>query len=290
LHESVFIASGIGQDGYYPTPCLRTDLVEFILGFGQTAGGEEFEGASLADIAHAIVKAFHSQLEWFATSGQGVVEDFTVHFELFHRACVKACARAGASFPDLDFSSPEDFRQFWKRNDMSGSYALRRQYLEGVFGELERELLKKKRLNWTDSLASPITPRGRTDWPEVDAEVEELKRKFGVATSSQDYSGIGQACVRIQEAAIDAAFNPATHMPSSGEPIPSRAMTKRRVDLILSSNHSGSESELLRKLVRSAIEFAQDTKHRTTPNRRDAGIAADATILVVNLLRRITGD
>jgi hypothetical protein len=47
----------------------------------------------------------------------------------------------------------------------------------------------------------------------------------------------------------------------------------------------GSDNAALRKLARSAIEFAQHVKHSTTPTRREAGIA-DAVIQLANLLRR----
>jgi hypothetical protein len=35
------------------------------------------------------------------------------------------------------------------------------------------------------------------------------------------------------------------------------------------------------------IEMAQEVKHRSTRNRREAGIAADSVILLANILRRL---
>lgn len=49
----------------------------------------------------------------------------------------------------------------------------------------------------------------------------------------------------------------------------------------------GRESATARRLVRASIEMAQEVKHSDTPTRRDAGLAADAVILLANLLRRL---
>ncbi|WP_410659527.1 hypothetical protein [Amycolatopsis sp. lyj-112] len=43
----------------------------------------------------------------------------------------------------------------------------------------------------------------------------------------------------------------------------------------------------MRKLARSAIEFAQLVKHHDTTTRRDVGVAADTVILLANILRRL---
>jgi hypothetical protein len=52
----------------------------------------------------------------------------------------------------------------------------------------------------------------------------------------------------------------------------------------------GPDNAALRKLALAAIEYAQQVKHSTTPTRREAGIAADAVIQLVNLLRRLDED
>jgi len=39
--------------------------------------------------------------------------------------------------------------------------------------------------------------------------------------------------------------------------------------------------------VTKAIALAHEVKHRETPGRRDAGVVADAVILLANILRRL---
>ena len=46
-------------------------------------------------------------------------------------------------------------------------------------------------------------------------------------------------------------------------------------------------NEEVRGLVNKAIELAHRVKHSETPTRRDAGVSADAVILLANILRRL---
>jgi hypothetical protein len=52
----------------------------------------------------------------------------------------------------------------------------------------------------------------------------------------------------------------------------------------------GPDNATLRRLTRSAIDYAQHVKHSQTPTRREAGIAADAVIQLANILRRLDED
>ena len=61
---------------------------------------------------------------------------------------------------------------------------------------------------------------------------------------------------------------------------------KDRLDRVVEVDLPGPENAELRELVRAAIEQAQAVKHRT-PNRRQAGIAADSVILMANIFRRL---
>jgi hypothetical protein len=49
----------------------------------------------------------------------------------------------------------------------------------------------------------------------------------------------------------------------------------------------GSDNAGLRRLAKAAIEVAQQVTHNGGPIRTDAGIAADAVILLANMLRRL---
>jgi hypothetical protein len=49
----------------------------------------------------------------------------------------------------------------------------------------------------------------------------------------------------------------------------------------------GPENAELRKLARATIEAAQAIMHRTTPGQARCALAADATIMLANLIRRL---
>ena len=65
------------------------------------------------------------------------------------------------------------------------------------------------------------------------------------------------------------------------------ASTKQRLDRCVETALEGSTNKELRKLARAVIEVAQAVKHRGSPSRTEAGIAADAVIQLANMLRRL---
>jgi len=51
--------------------------------------------------------------------------------------------------------------------------------------------------------------------------------------------------------------------------------------------HSSAANAEMRKFARATIELAQAVKHSRTPTRTEAGILADAVVLLANMLRRL---
>jgi hypothetical protein len=118
-------------------------------------------------------------------------------------------------------------------------------------------------------------------------EISELRRHFLAAHSPQDCPSVGLDCVAVTEALSAQVYDPTRHL-GEGEDEPSVANTKVRIGRFIEDAAAGSDNAALRKLARAAIEFAQHVKHSKTPTRREAGIAADAVILLANILRRLT--
>lgn len=114
----------------------------------------------------------------------------------------------------------------------------------------------------------------------------ELRRHFQTAITPQGYRNVGNDCVIVIEVVSAAAYDPAQHL-RPGESEPPVAKTKDRLDRIVEVELPGPENAELRKLARATVEAAQAIKHRTTPSRRDAGLAADATIMLANLMWRL---
>lgn len=240
------------------------------------------------DLADILIRLLHQELEAFETHGRTrVTEDDD--FRLLVRACQRVTKRAGVIFPELPFRDLPGFRTFWISNGMSGSWAARRIYADDLLSPVESEIYLLQQRMWDEPLLRPITPHSVTGWTTLDGEIEELRTRFAVARSAQDHSAVGNACVRILELLGDVAFDSVRYVPAEEE-VPQRSNTKKRFDLIIDSEFQGSDNHHLRKLARATMEVAQQVKHQGTPSRRDAGIAADTVIALVNILRRITPE
>lgn len=141
----------------------------------------------------------------------------------------------------------------------------------------------------SSTLASAISPKGRTGWSRVDEEIAELKRHFALARTPQDYRNIGNDCVIVLEALSRQVYDSDLHL-RDGEEEPPVAKTKTRIDRFIEDAAPGAENAALRKLAKAANDQAQAVKHRAAGNRKEAGIAADSVVLLANILRRLDED
>lgn len=264
---------------YLETYTFRSDFALNVLA-GKVEGISDLEAADVA------VRLLRSELERYGTSGGNRIQH-DEDLELLFRIARSACKRVGIEFPKLPFRTFHGFYVFWKKEGMSGSYAARRIYLEDVFHPIEDAIDSLQLRAFDESLAEAISPWQRTGWPTVDKEISDLRLRFDAARSPQDYAAVGIACVRILEAIGDAAFDTKRHLLPSETVAPPRDKTKDRLGRVVQSELSGSEFEEIRSLISAAITVAHRVKHKTTPTRREAGMAADAVILVANLVRRL---
>jgi hypothetical protein len=93
-------------------------------------------------------------------------------------------------------------------------------------------------------------------------------------------------CVGVLNALSRTVYDPSRHL-REGETVPPPDKSKQRIGRYVEDTSAGPEHEDLRALTNKAIEFAHHVKHSLTPTRREAGIAADAVILLANILRRL---
>ena len=114
----------------------------------------------------------------------------------------------------------------------------------------------------------------------------ELRRHFRTAATPQDYKAVGLDCVTITEALSRQVYNHAEHAPA-GEETPPEGKTKLRLERYVVERLPRPDNAELRKLARASIEMAEAVKHRRAPTRTEAGVAADAVILLANMLRRL---
>lgn len=233
------------------------------------------------EAAVALCQLVHEELEAYGTGGGEKLADDDLAGAI--RALVVVTKRLGVDFdpPYRNFSS---FRSYWMRNDGSGSWQARREMLAEVFDPLYLRLIRLEEATF-EALINPISPRADVGWPAADEEIRELRRRFQVATTTQDYKDVGLRCVTLTELLGDAVYDPMKHDPP-GEGPASRGETKKRFDRYLEAVLVGKDNAAARSLARSIVVFAQEVKH-ATPTRTEAGIAADSVILLANVLRRL---
>lgn len=236
------------------------------------------------ELAVALARLVHDELEAFGTDGGTHLNEAEVRDALLAlRAVAK---RIGLGDVDIPFRDYGTFKSYWLRNDGYGSWQARRDMLNTIFEPIHDRLIERESRTLDSSLAQPVSPRGRTGWAKVDEELAEMRRHFEIARTVQDYRNIGNDAVTITEALSRQVYDAARHL-RDGEEEPAIGKTKQRLERFVEDAMLGRESATARRLVRASIEMAQEVKHSDTPTRRDAGLAADAVILLANLLRRL---
>ncbi|MGZ0145368.1 hypothetical protein [Rhodococcus qingshengii] len=236
------------------------------------------------EVAVALARFAHEEFEGNGTGGAEIGQDDSI---LVIRALKAVLARLGITIFDPPFRDFATFYKYWRSEGAAGSWQARRDILDGLFDPLHELLDEREAGSIASTLAVAISPHTVTGWPRVDEEVSELRRHFESASTQQDYSNIGNDCVAILEALSATVYEHSKH--SRGEETePPVASTKARLDRYIEVELSGPQNAELRKLARATIEVAQAVKHRrSSVSRTDSGIAADAVILLANMLRRI---
>ncbi|MEP1126318.1 MAG: hypothetical protein ABJH68_20745 [Ilumatobacter sp.] len=240
-------------------------------------------GVSDVEAASALLRLAHDELESYGTDGMECTDDSELRLML--RASMAVLSRLGIGW-ELPFRDYKGVRTFWMANDGYGSWQARRDILVGLFDSVHLQLSDLEDAEIMSGLADPITSHSQTGWVRVDVEIKELRRHFQVARTEQDYRNVGNDCVAVLERLSAAAYDPSIHL-REGETEPPVASTKQRLERCIEVALEGSENQHLRKLARAVIEVAQTVRHRGSPSRTDAGIAADAVIQLANMLRRL---
>jgi hypothetical protein len=236
------------------------------------------------EVAVALARFAHQEFEGNGTGGADITQDDSV---LVMRALRAVLARLGITSFNPPFRDFNTFYKHWRSAGATGSWQARRDILDEHFEPLHEILYEREAGSIASSLATAISPRRATGWPRVDEEVAELRRHFESASTQQDYSNVGNDCVALLEALSETVYEHDKHQ-RGNEPEPPVQKTKERLDRYIEVELVGSDNAELRKLARAAIEFAQAVKHRrATVTRQESGIAADAVLLLANLLRRL---
>lgn len=257
-------------------PVLRRDLVDAVRR-GPVTGYDDL------DLTTVLAQFVVEELEAVGTGGGQRLDDSDSALVL--RAITAALKRHGIEL-DLPFRNYTGFKTYWIKSDMSGSWQARRSYVQDLFEPVLAALFRLDDVRLDAVTATPVSPRAGTGWSGVDTEIQEIIKRFRAAVTPQDYRAVGGNAVGVLEALGMAVFDPTKHLTPGEDPLP-RDKTKERLDRYIQHALPGGDNEALRGLCRKSVEFAHKVKHRPTPTRVDAGVAADAVIMLANILRRI---
>ena len=238
------------------------------------------------EVAVALLRLAHDELEAFGTDGSQRTSEEDIRRIL--QTCRFLLKRIGISL-DLPFSDFRTFKSHWVADDAYGSWQARRNILHHLFELVHRELAQREDNEIMSVLARPVTAYPGTGWSRVDEEINELRRHFAAARSPQDYRNVGNDCVAVLERLSEVVFDADRHL-QNGQDVPPVANTKTRIGAFVEHVSAGRTNAEIRKVARAVIELAQAVKHRDTPSRRDAGIAADSVIQLANILRRLAEE
>ena len=206
------------------------------------------------------------------------------------RSLRASLTRHGINF-NLPWRDYSGFRSYWISEGASGSggWQARRDLLARFFDPVFDELDRLEDARFAATVAEPVSPAGRTGWGPVDAALHDVKVRFRSATTSADYSDVGRRCIVVMEAPSGTVYDAAKHL-RDGETEPPVAHTHKRITRFVEDTLAGSGNVEVRALVRKAAELAEAVKHQRGATRREAGIATDSVILLVNILRRIDAE
>ena len=264
-----------------PVDVLDTDRLRALI------EARDPEGHTDLDVTLALMDLVRDDLQHSGTEGSGSGRISDIDMRVAVRALERSSERAGQPFK-LPFRDHTTWKSYWIRKGAAGTggWQARRDLLGDLFDESYASLMAAQDRALDSTLAEAVSPRERLGWHEVDTAIGELRKHFRTAETPQDYKAVGLDCVTITEALGRVVYNHARHTPA-GEAEPHEGKTKLRLERYIEERLPGAESAELRKLTRAAIEMAEAVKHGRTPDRTKAGIAADAVILLANMLRRL---
>lgn len=144
--------------------------------------------------------------------------------------------------------------------------------------------LVEGRIEWTDELAGEqVLTTDLADWPRLREEIAGTRERFRAATGPDDYSDVGNRCIRAITAVADLAFEPETDLPE-GQEVPKADAAKLKLDLLFRARLPGKDAKPMRESAAAAWDIAQKVKHRQNPTRMEAGVALSALCLLVDLV------
>lgn len=235
------------------------------------------------DAAEALVDGIASLMISVATDGPKI-KVVDADYKREHRALAAVLRRLG-----IDYPNKLDDLWRWHGRWSDGSlptYASRRAFITDLFSPVRQRLME--RADAAHELAEGVM-ESPTGWAAIDQQVARLRRLWRESEDADAYNGVGLQCVKVLTTLGHVVFDPARDLGEEEEE-PGRDDAKERIGFFLRRVASGKHNENIRKLVNGAYGQANAAKHRHMATRTDAGIAANATVVIVSTLRLLSDE
>lgn len=241
--------------------------------------------SSMSDVeaAEALVDSVAGLMVSVATGGPAI-KTVDSDYKREHRALAAVLRRLGISYPN---KFDDLWRWYGRWSDGSlPQYRDRRVFISDLFAPVRKALIEQA--DATRELAEGIS-EGPTGWAGIDQQSARLRRLWREANDPDAYNGVGLQCVKILTTLGHVVFDATRDLPA-GEEEPGRDDAKKRIAYFLRRVAAGEKGENIRKIVNGAYAQANAAKHRHVATRADAGIAANATLLIVSTLRLLADE
>jgi hypothetical protein len=180
----------------------------------------------------------------------------------------------------LGLEDPNPYTDLWiwygKWSRDLPTYQGRRVYLRELYAPLYAAMDDLQR----ERVGSELPGSEVTGWAAVDGQVAQLRRRLAAGRTSEDGQAVGLLCRDIMVTLAEACHNPAVH----GEV---GASAVSRLNAVVDYLAPGEENQVLRKLLKAALDYANVVQHRRQGTLVEAGLVAEATVAAVNLMHRL---
>jgi len=238
-------------------------------------GGSEIVDAEAADL---LIDRVSGLMVSVATGGPRI-NDVDAQYQREIRALRAVLKRLDIFFA-VRFSTLWQWHGYWSQH--LPTYRDRRAFVVDMFDPV-REQLDDKAGASASALSRDVVdaPMG---WVGVDAKLARLRKDYGKASDPHDFNAVGLLCVSILQDVGREVFDPILDA-VAGQANPGPDDAKARIEAFMGRVAPGSGFTHARALVRNALGQANTAKHRRTADALDAGVACEATILVVGIVR-----
>lgn len=127
-----------------------------------------------------------------------------------------------------------------------------------------------------------------TGWTKVPTMKRDISVRVAQVESEHDCQGVGHLCRECIIALANAVYDSLRHPPPDGQ-APSKTDAKRKLEAFVAAELPGSHTKEIRDIVRAAFDLANAVQHRQGATPRDAALAAETTVALVNLISIVAG-